>query len=168
MNKVWLISDTHFFHSNIIDYENRPFRKEDGSTDAEKMNEVMISNWNSVVGNDDKVFHLGDFVFGNKLKISEILKKLKGRKILIMGNHDRKHSVKAFLECGFENVYKHSIIYNDVILSHKPIDIHKLCYYKNVHGHVHTKSLQSDRHINVSAEVNNYTPILWDKLAESL
>ena len=54
-DKVFFTSDTHFNHTNIIQYCQRPFK----STD--EMNEAMIDNWNSVVGEDDTVFHLGDF-----------------------------------------------------------------------------------------------------------
>ena len=85
MIKIFFIADTHFNHNKIIEYENRPFKN------VEEMNEKLIENWNSVVGRIDKVFVLGDFGFYNS---KEILDRLKGFKILIMGNHDRHKSVK--------------------------------------------------------------------------
>ena len=83
MQKVFFTSDHHFGHGNIIDFESRPFM------DVEQMNDQMIEAWNSVVGNDDMVFHLGDFSFLNREKTKGIVSKLNGYKHLIMGNHDR-------------------------------------------------------------------------------
>lgn len=56
-SKVYFTSDTHFYHSNIIDFCKRPFKN------VEDMNETLIENWNRVVGQDDIVFHLGDFAW---------------------------------------------------------------------------------------------------------
>lgn len=53
MSKVWLISDNHFNHQKIIEYCNRPFKT------VEQMNEEMIKKWNSMVKEDDKIYHLG-------------------------------------------------------------------------------------------------------------
>lgn len=76
-------SDTHFGHANIIKYCNRPFN------DVDHMNEVIISNWNSVVSPDDEVFHLGDVALGPWEKWDSILTRLNGFKTLVVGNHDR-------------------------------------------------------------------------------
>ena len=80
--KVFIISDTHFGHENIIKYCNRPF------SSVEEMDEKMIKNWNETVSNNDVVLHLGDFGLGKKEYIASIVKRLNGKKILIMGNHD--------------------------------------------------------------------------------
>ena len=80
--KVFIISDTHFNHANIIKYCNRPFK------DTKEMYEAMIKNWNETASNNDIVIHLGDFGLGNKEYIASIIKRLNGKKILIMGNHD--------------------------------------------------------------------------------
>ena len=76
------ISDNHFGHKNIIKYDNRPFNS------VEDMDEVMIDRWNSVVGDDDTVYILGDFSWYKEEKTLEILNRLSGRKVLIKGNHD--------------------------------------------------------------------------------
>lgn len=64
-DKVFFTSDTHFGHSNIIKYCNRPFK------DKDEMNETLISNWNKVVPEDGIVIHCGDFAFagGDKANI---------------------------------------------------------------------------------------------------
>lgn len=52
---IFYIADTHFNHSNIIGFDNRPF------SSVEEMNETLIHNWNSVVKHGDQVYILGDF-----------------------------------------------------------------------------------------------------------
>ena len=70
--KTFFTSDTHFYHSNIIRFCNRPF------ANVEQMNESMIRNWNSVVGQDDEVFHLEDFCLGGSAEWAKILDRLNG------------------------------------------------------------------------------------------
>lgn len=84
-SKVFFTSDTHFYHGNIIRFCNRPFK------DMEMMNETIISNWNNTVGQDDIVFHLGDFCLGGSAEWTKILDRLNGKIYLIMGNHDLKN-----------------------------------------------------------------------------
>lgn len=57
-SRVFFTSDTHFNHTNIIRFCERPFERVD------EMNEKLIDNWNSVVSPEDFVFHLGDFCLG--------------------------------------------------------------------------------------------------------
>ena len=83
--KTFFISDTHFCHTNILKYDNRPF------SSIEEHDENLIENWNSRVTNKDIVYHLGDFGFGQKDKLQDIFNRLKGRKRLIRGNHDYKY-----------------------------------------------------------------------------
>ena len=112
-----ITSDQHFFHKNIIQYENRPFLTK------EEMNESMIKDWNSVVHKRDYIYVLGDLAFGNKEMIKNLISRLNGRIHLIMGNHDGKRSYKWWLECGIEWVSKYPILYeNNYILSHTHLD----------------------------------------------
>jgi len=83
---IYFSADTHFSHTNIIKYCNRPFEN------AEQMNETMISNWNSVVKENDDVYFLGDFGLGTEKQLLSIYNRLNGRKFLITGSHD-KHSM---------------------------------------------------------------------------
>lgn len=155
----YIISDTHFNHKNIIEYANRPFKS------VKHMNNILIKNWNNTVKKNDTIYILGDFTFGNKDSIKELVSKLNGRKILILGNHDRSihKQVKFWYNIGFYEVYKHPIIFrNRFILSHEPID--DLGRFINLHGHIHDKQIDIGKYINASVEHWNYTPINLDKL----
>lgn len=90
MSNIWIISDTHFNHKNILgftDSEGKKFRG-DLFKDVSDMNEQMIYNWNSVIKPEDKVYHLGDVYFGSQPEADAILSRLMGKKRLIVGNHD--------------------------------------------------------------------------------
>ena len=85
MANIWITSDTHFNHYNIIEYCNRPF------SNVDEMNKELIKRWNSVVKKNDKVWHLGDFFLGKKDDAADIISHLNGNIYLIKGNHDIKN-----------------------------------------------------------------------------
>ena len=165
---IYFISDTHFYHSNIIKYCNRPFK------DVNEMNETIINNWNSIVKENDTIYHLGDFCLSSDDDIKKIFNKLNGNKILIRGNHDRK-SVKFYEEIGFTVLTCAPIILNEykIMLSHVPLPDAKIKEgYINLHGHIHNKRISDDypknysenKHINLSVDVTNYKPISIDEI----
>jgi calcineurin-like phosphoesterase family protein len=152
------ISDTHFSHSNIISYCERPF------PNTYEMNRHMIARWNSAVEDDDEVWHLGDVGFGKNEAIADIVRKLKGQKHLILGNHDR-YKPKAYLEMGFLSVQEEKFIKEGryrLYMRHRPpakTDIWPLGVSRYLHGHIHNKSLTGFKNvINCSVEVIDYTP----------
>ena len=82
----WVISDTHFGHTNIAEYI--PVRKRCLYEVENDLDECLIKKWNSLIKPNDIVFHLGDFGLINNAKIEDIISRLHGRIILIPGNHD--------------------------------------------------------------------------------
>lgn len=161
MSKRFLYSDPHFGHKNIIDYESRPF------ADVEVMTEGLIERWNKTVGKFDHVFVLGDFSFLGRDKTKEIVARLNGYKHLILGNHDRHRTVTWWREVGFNEVSQYPIMVDGFyILSHEPIYLNKHMPYVNIHGHTHGVSQDSPQYVNVSVEVIDYKPILFDRIQE--
>lgn len=77
-------SDLHFNHVNILrpDYSNRPW------PDIEAMNAGIINNINARIGPEDDLYIIGDFAMGDKDKIPELVRRIMGRKHLVLGNHD--------------------------------------------------------------------------------
>lgn len=164
MSKVFLISDTHWGHVNTI----TKFKREDGSplrdfVDVNDMNQRMLDNWNSVVGDNDIVWHLGDVTM--RPKNLESQKLCKGRKFLIRGNHDYGLPTKAYYEV-FEKIYSMKEL-DGYLLTHIPIHPNSVGRWKgNIHGHMHSYSLNDPRYLCVSVERINYTPILFEKAKE--
>jgi len=157
-DNAWIIADTHFGHSNIIKYANRPFK------DVDEMDQDMIARWNSVVSDGDWVLHLGDFSLASSpLKIKEYFSLLKGNKILLLGNHDRTYTDNFWLRVGFREVIARPFIFKDYfIISHESVDwVSEYLPVLNIHGHTHEKTAYNlaNHHYNVSAEAINYTPI---------
>lgn len=133
------ISDTHFFHQNVIKFDSRPF------SSVEEMNAILIKRWNQTVTNNNHVYILGDFIWlkPNVLEYKEIIKALNGQKHLIRGNHDPKQ-MPASLKVLFASIDDYKEITDDenhIILCHYPIPCYKAAYDKNtwmLYGHVHT------------------------------
>lgn len=166
MRNVWIISDTHFDHANILNFKNF-----DGDyvrpefSDVDEMNESLIENWNRVVGIYDKVYHLGDIAMGKWENCENILKRLNGKKRLVLGNHDVYSMVN--LSRYFDKIMTSWRPTREVIFSHHPLFVGKddPKIRLNVHGHVHrTRSELSPVHYNVSVEMTNYTPINIDTI----
>lgn len=153
--KLFVTSDHHFDHTNIIRYCNRPF------SSVKQMNETMIARWNSVVSPNDTVIYLGDFALADKKRIKEIRMRLNGKIFIILGNHDK--SVKTMKECGFIVIEDPHII-NNIILSHRPLSNDKLNGKINFHGHIHDLMNKDRSHFNISVDVTNYYPIEFEKV----
>jgi len=145
LDNVWLTADHHFGHANIIKYSARPF------TNVKEMNEFLIERWNELVSPNDKVFVLGDFSFSNP---ENYLRRLKGKKILIKGNHDPPGIGPESLEISYER--------GKFVLSHYPLNVAEW----NVHGHVHNNKLKEypflnrqTKKINVGVDLTKFYPV---------
>ena len=123
-SRIFLIADTHFGDENIRLYEERPF------PDTDTMDREMIRRWNSVVGDNDLVYHLGDFCSGGQDRCRELLSQLKGRKRLLIGNHDAYLTTQQWRDLGFEECYDLPVILKEFfILSHAPLYVCKSMPY---------------------------------------
>jgi calcineurin-like phosphoesterase family protein len=160
LTQIHFISDTHFFHTNIIQYSDRPFN------DVFHMNESIINNHNNKVQPDDISIWVGDVSFGGEQKTKEIVHRLNGYKILIVGNHDieKKKRIKPM---AFDEVHIcYNLTVNDtpLVFTHYPLD-NIPDGWINCHGHIHKNGHRTDEiqlhksHINVNCEFWNYTPI---------
>lgn len=189
MTNIWFISDTHFNHSNILKFINERdqvrIRKEFPADGLDEMNETLIENWNKTIAPSDKVYHLGDVALGNVKDFHNIMRRLNGKKRLVMGNHDcfdildyaqhfekimswrqMKHMPKPFIAC-------HYPLHEDSLFGRNAV----YC----VHGHIHQRTIKivnnknkidsilnnypdDHRYINVCVEKINYTPVHIDEL----
>jgi calcineurin-like phosphoesterase family protein len=162
--KTFFTSDTHFFHTNVIKFCNRPF----GS--VEQMNDVLIKNWNTVVSEEDHVWFLGDFSFGKPDPTKDVLRQLKGVKHLIVGNHDRIGRCDQLFNRDWQEFFVDSHDYyrlktpkGKFVLCHFPFSSWERGYY-NLHGHWHSLEGYKNKYKqwDVGVDANNYTPLLLE------
>lgn len=164
MANIWVLSDTHFGHANILN-----FKKEDGSplrafSSADEMDEHLIERWNSVVRPQDHVYHLGDVAMHSKS--IETVAKCNGHKRLVRGNHDI-YRTRFYLPY-FDEIYGIRVLDN-IIFTHIPI--HPAClgrFKANVHGHIHGNPSPPGAYYNVSVEAIDYTPVALEDLKKRL
>ena len=185
---MFFTSDTHFGHARIIELCDRPFES------VEHMNETLVDNWNSVVGRDDVVVHLGDVVMGTFVDNIGILGRLNGEIHLIPGNHDRVSSAYSHRKpdafAKFESMYAEqgvtihaevASLFDGGILDGVVSSLPTLCHYPFnderfpelcppnlgqwlIHGHVHDAWKVNGRQINVGVDVWDFTPVSLDQL----
>jgi calcineurin-like phosphoesterase family protein len=166
MANLFVTSDTHFQHQNIFKFEpGRPGK------DLDEHDEILIQNWNSVVKEGDKVWHLGDVYFGADQTARQKLLRLNGKKYLCLGNHDRGINI-AYMKV-FKDICVWKI-FDGILCTHVPVDrtvltegrfTHGKGWY-NVHGHTHSMGSPEGPYRCVSVEMTNYHPISLEELRD--
>lgn len=157
MSKVFVTSDLHFWHKNILKFcpETRPYK------DVIEMNEAMIAEWNSRVGKDDIVYNLGDISFGNLEETVKVMERLNGVHHLIIGNHDqvitrnkhifleRRKKDGNFLLASVNNYLELEMVTRDgrttVVLFHYPIEEWNKAHFGSIHLHGHIHNTTTDK-----------------------
>lgn len=171
----WIISDTHFLHQNIIYHCHRPF------INYKDMDDTIINNINSLVKENDTLYHLGDWSFGRNCNLDTIIDtraRIKCKDIrLVYGNHDkliRKKYVlqKLFTSC--EDYYLLNIDNKHILLTHylnslnnfiaKVINKFHINYPDGIHLFGHHHNNENVTPYNMCVENHNYKPVLLDNI----
>jgi calcineurin-like phosphoesterase family protein len=154
---VWFTADTHFNHRRTLELSKRPFKN------VNEMNNVMIKNWNRVVGKHDTVIHLGDF--GDY----EFSHKLNGQIVLLFGNYERKDVEQGIItKDDLINKYNFIIVHDDKMMLYRGLDetfylVHEPLHMKldefYLFGHIHKLQMVKRKGLNVGVDCHNFAPI---------
>lgn len=169
--KTYIVSDNHFFHTNIAKYCARPYNVSDLKNkdflneEILKMNEDMLKEFDALpeecdIYNNGDLFFVGDenrkkFLNSCLDEMKAMVKRMKGptgkrKLILILGNHDNLYlpnegRIKFYYDLGFDKVYDTPIIIEDnFILSHEPVYISPANNFINLYGHTHDLDIEEN------------------------
>lgn len=188
--EIFFTSDTHYGHSNICSATtnwaegNGYTRKFDS---LEDMNQTLVDNINNKVGENDILFHLGDFSFGGYDNILEFRNKINCKNIhLVLGNHDHHisrnkgdvkrlfTSVNDYINLDLRRasrIEKNRVDKFRFVMMHFPI-----ASWENMnqgvihlHGHVHLpphQRIASGRAMDVGVEGNSLEPIKLEEILD--
>lgn len=172
MSNIFLCSDLHLSHSNIITFKREDGRPLRNFSTIEEHDEHIIAQHNKVVNPQDRVYMLGDITFHNKYLHK--LDRMHGRKVLIKGNHD---DLKLTQYLPYFDDIRACHILDKFILTHIPIHVESFSRWKaNIHGHLHANRVKcawgskiDERYQNVSMEqLDDYTPISLEEMKSRL
>jgi calcineurin-like phosphoesterase family protein len=160
MGRVFFTADQHFCHEAVIRMCGRPFFSVDD------MNRGMIEAWNSVVRDDDTVWHLGDFAFkGKPGAIRAVFDQLAGTKCLVRGNHDKQNVTQLpwAEQCDFKHL---ALDGQQITLSHYAMRswpaMHRNSYM--LFGHSHGLLPGARNTIDVGVDSVGYVPQTFAQL----
>ena len=169
---IFYTSDLHFGHENIIKSCGRPF------SSADEMDEALIAAWNARVTRADTVYILGDLIYKAERPPEYYLKRLKGKKYLIVGNHDgswlnertRKYfqSISPFLET---TDGRHAL----TLCHYAMVSYHHDSRAYMIHGHMHNNLyadyypllIKRERVLNAGVDINGFKPVTFEELCEN-
>lgn len=201
--KTFVASDIHLNHANILSYcqhrDNRGMTVEqlevlhEENIDAYleltreaifSMNELIISNWNSVVAPKDDVYILGDVAMGQIVEAPALIRRMNGNKMLVRGNHDKTLSKRiktdpeyadlfVWVRDYYEVGYKHSVTGKkySLVMSHFPFRMwnHMSQGSMMLHGHLHGSPCDVPGRIkDVGIDTNNLKPYLMEDVIDQL
>ncbi len=150
---VFFTSDTHFGDHRTLNIHKRPFAS------VAEMDEAMIDGWNSVVGEADEVWHLGDFA-RRVADVPELLSRLPGRKHLIRGNNDPPAIGEVEGWASLHDYHEMELDGIRLVLCHYPFRSwngqHRGAV--NLHGHSHGKMKPLPRQHDVGVDARGFRP----------
>jgi calcineurin-like phosphoesterase family protein len=163
VGNIFFTADTHLGHDKILKYASD---SRGHFSSIEEHDEDLIERWNSFVGPDDIVWHLGDVCFGRSGFNSA--RRLNGDKRLILGNHDILPAAD-YLQL-FTDLHGSVKFKGVVLLSHIPAHPQQLDkrFSINFHGHLHCSNLDDPRYINVGVDRWSLAPVAWEDLKQIL
>lgn len=162
--RVFFIADTHFGHAGAIAHSERPFAS------ADEMDRLMVEAWNATVGAGDTVIHLGDFAMGLKgERLERLFASLRGRKILVAGNHDRQ----ATFALGWESIHERVTVVTGghrIVCDHFPLRSWDRAFHGSLHfhGHVHGAFTGTSQSCDLGVDVWGYRPVALPEILARL
>jgi calcineurin-like phosphoesterase family protein len=160
---IFFTGDTHFGDTRVLRIDRRPF------PDMASHDAALIENWNAVVGQDDEVWHLGDFMSVKGGDCADLLGKLNGRKHLIVGNNDPETTTGSE---GWESVQHYAEIReggNHLILCHYAFRTWNQMGKGsiNLHGHSHGRLKPAPRQLDVGVDAKGLKPVSLTEILNS-
>ena len=193
MNNIWFVSDTHFMHKNLClgvsEWDDKEQSCRNFQT-LEEMNELIVSNINKYVKEDDILYHLGDWSFGGIENIWKFRKLINCKNIyLVPGNHDHHiKSNKILPNCIIRTFNLNSKdVFTEVLPELTKITIDKkeviLCHFPleewenmdrgsiHLHGHSHHTKDYTDlnmytKRMDVGMDWEEFRPYSWEEIKE--
>jgi calcineurin-like phosphoesterase family protein len=172
--QTFFTSDTHFDDSYAIQYFNRPFKS------VGEMNTVMVQKWNSVVRENDTVYHLGDFTLDDIQHFIKWVNLLNGTIKILPGSHDGLW-LKDFIPSEKVQVIPPlvSIELPEVMVERQP-QVAVLCHYSmqvwdrsnqgswHLFGHTHGRLKGIGLSFDVGVDCTEFTPLSLDEVASKM
>lgn len=153
----WFIADEHFAHKKIIEYCNRPFKN------VEEMDETIINNFNSVVGENDLTIHAGDFclIKDKKIVYEKYINRLNGKHLNIKGSHDYWLPWKKSQQIWEKNFKTcHIVVCHYAMRTWPRSHYNSFQLYAHSHGRLPTVGKQYD----IGVDPNNYYPVSLEQI----
>lgn len=160
---IYFTSDTHLADPRVLRIDRRPF------PNMVEHDATLISSWNAVVGPDDEVWHLGDFMAKAAGDCGQMLQRLNGVKHLIIGNNDPETVVSCE---GWATVQHYKELKIDgilLVMCHYPLRTWNQMGKKsiNLHGHSHGRLKPLPRQFDVGVDVFDLKPVALNDILSS-
>lgn len=187
---TWFTSDLHLGHARICELAERPF------VSVEEHDAELVRRWNAIVAPDDQVFVLGDIAMGSLRASLDLVKTLKGQKLLVPGNHDRVSTLYRGSPAQHDRwrlLYTAAGLHllDEVAPWWSPaLGRHLLCHFPYdgdshgedryaearprddglwlLHGHTHSRERVRGRQVHVGVDAWDYAPVSEDAIAALL
>ena len=172
---IWFSSDLHIGHDKDFIYKPRGFDS------IEEHDKILLSNWNSIVSEDDTVYLLGDLMLNDNEHGIDLLKRLNGHiELIIIGNHDTDTRIDLYHKeiC---KLTRYAVLLQDkkwrFFLSHYPTitanfdDNKRHLPLMNLFGHTHQKDMFYNNNpymYNVGLDAHNMFPVNLEQIKEDI